>query len=56
MGVTEKGCTDMEEANVRDLVHTVRLVIARAYEVAALLLRIDEYFYVKELAMVHKQE
>ncbi len=56
MGVAEGGCRDMDEADVRELVYTAKTVVARAFEVASLLLRIDEYFYVKELAMVHKQE
>jgi archaeal chaperonin len=56
MGVAEGGCMDMDARGVRELAYTAKTVIARAYEVTALLLRIDDYFYVKELPLVHKQE
>jgi chaperonin GroEL (HSP60 family) len=56
MGVSYGGCADMDELDVRENIYTAKTVIARAYEVAALLLRIDEYFYVKELPLVHKKE
>jgi len=56
MGVSEGGCADMDALDVRENIYTARTVIARAYEVTALLLRIDEYFYVKELPFVHKKE
>ena len=56
MGVVEGGCGDADALDVRELAYTGKTVIARAYEVTALLLRVDEYFYVKELPLVHKQE
>jgi len=56
MGIAEGGCADMDELDVRELIYTARTVVARVYDIVALLLRVDEYFYVKELPMVHKQE
>jgi chaperonin GroEL (HSP60 family) len=56
IGVAEGGCKDMDELDVRELAYTAKTVVARSYEVTALLLRIDEYFYVKELPFVHKTE
>lgn len=56
MGVASGGCADMDALDVRENIYTAKTVIARAYDVAALLLRIDEYFYVKELPFVHKKE
>lgn len=55
MGIAKGGCVDMDEAGVRELASTSRAAIRRAYDVTSLLLRVDEYFYVKEIAMVHKQ-
>ncbi len=56
MGIGPGGCTDMSKENgVRDLVLNNKVLLSRAYEVSRLLLRIDEYFYVKELALVHKK-
>ncbi len=56
MGIGYGGCVDMEgKDGVRDLVLNNKILLSRAYEVAKLLLRVDEYIYVKELAMVHKQ-
>ena len=56
MGVGPRGCTDMSSAEgVRDLVLNNKLLLSRAYEVSRLLLRIDEYFYVKELPLFHKK-
>jgi chaperonin GroEL (HSP60 family) len=56
MGVSYGGCADMDELDVRENIYTAKTVLARAYEVTSLLLRVDEYFYVKELPFVHKQE
>jgi len=56
MGVSEAGCADMDELDVRENIYTAKTVLARSYEVTSLLLRVDEYFYVKELPFVHKQE
>ncbi len=56
MGITYGGCADMDQLGVRELMYTAKTVIARSYEVVNLLLRIDQYFYIKELALVHKQE
>jgi archaeal chaperonin len=56
MGVGPKGCADMSgKDGVRDLVLNNKLLLSRAYEISRLLLRIDEYFFVKELPLVHKQ-
>jgi len=55
MGIGQGGCVDMDEAGVRELASTSRAAIRRAYDVTSLLLRVDEYFYVREIAMVHKQ-
>jgi T-complex protein 1 subunit eta len=55
MGVAEGGCVDMDKLGVRELASTPRAAIRRASDVTTLLLRVDEYFYVRELAMVHKQ-
>jgi chaperonin GroEL (HSP60 family) len=56
MGIGPEGCADMEGENgVRDLVANNKILLSRAYEVSRLLLRIDEYFYVKELPLVHKK-
>jgi chaperonin GroEL (HSP60 family) len=55
MGIAAGGCTDMDKLGIRELASTPRAAIRRAYDVTSLLLRVDEYFYVRELAMVHKQ-
>jgi chaperonin GroEL (HSP60 family) len=56
MGIGPQGVTDMDgEVGVRDLVLTHKMLLARAYEVARLLLRIDEYIYAKELPLFHKK-
>jgi chaperonin GroEL (HSP60 family) len=55
MGIAKDGCVDIDALDVRELAYTAKTVVARAYEVTNLLLRIDEYFYVKELPLVHKQ-
>lgn len=55
MGIAQGGCVDMDALGIRELASTPKAAIRRAYEVTALLLRIDEYFYVREVAMVHKQ-
>jgi archaeal chaperonin len=55
MGVAESGCVDMDKLGIRELASTPRAAIRRANDVTTLLLRVDEYFYVRELAMVHKQ-
>jgi chaperonin GroEL (HSP60 family) len=54
IGVTAHGCAHTEEVGVEDLASISRSTIQRAYEVASLLLRVDDYFYVKELPLVHK--
>ncbi len=55
MGIAQAGCVDMDKAGIRELASTPRAAIRRAYDVTSLLLRVDEYFYVREIAMVHKQ-
>lgn len=55
MGIAHGGCVDMDALGVRDLLYTEKSVIRRVYDVASLLLRVDQYFYVKELPLVHKQ-
>ncbi len=55
MGIAAGGCTDMDKLGVRELASTSRAAIRRAYDVTSLLLRVDEYFYVRELPLVHKQ-
>lgn len=55
MGVTEQGCTDMLEQNIIELANVNKSTIQRALEVVSLLLRIDDYFYVKEFPVFHKQ-
>jgi chaperonin GroEL (HSP60 family) len=55
VGVARSGCLAMEEADVEELASCVKTTVQRANEVAALLLRIDDYFYVKELPLVHKK-
>jgi chaperonin GroEL (HSP60 family) len=55
MGIAQGGCVDMDVLGIRELASTSRAAIRRAYDVTTLLLRVDEYFYVREVAMVHKQ-
>jgi chaperonin GroEL (HSP60 family) len=55
MGIAEGGCTDMDKLGIRELASTARAALRRAYDVTTLLVRVDEYFYVREVAMVHKQ-
>lgn len=55
MGIAQGGCVDMDKLGVRELASTARAAIRRAYDVTTLLVRVDEYFYVREVAMVHKQ-
>jgi chaperonin GroEL (HSP60 family) len=55
MGVTEQGCADMLEQNIIELANVNKSTIQRALEVVSLLLRIDDYFYVKEFPVFHKQ-
>ncbi len=55
MGIAQGGCVDMDGLGIRELASTPRAAIRRAYDVTTLLLRVDEYFYVREVAMVHKQ-
>lgn len=54
MGVGEQGCTDMRKANIVELVAINKATIRRTFEVASLLLKIDDYFYVKDLPSFHK--
>lgn len=55
MGIGETGCADMLESNVIELASINKATIWRTFEVASLLLKIDDYFHVKELPLVHKQ-
>jgi len=55
MGVVEQGCADMFEMNIVELASVNMSTIERAFEVVSLLLRIDDYFYVRELPVFHKQ-
>jgi len=55
MGVGEGGCTDVYKENVVELASIFKTTLWRTLEVASLLLKIDDYFYVKDLPMVHKQ-
>jgi len=55
MGVGEDGCTDMYKENVVELASIFKTTLWRTLEVASLLLKIDDYFYVKDLPIVHKQ-
>jgi len=54
-GVGEAGCSDMYGANVVELASIFKTTLWRTLEVASLLLKIDDYFYVKDLPMIHKQ-
>jgi chaperonin GroEL (HSP60 family) len=61
IGLGPTGCVDMskttgeEGGGVRDLVLTNKYVLARVNEISKLLLRIDDYFYAKELPLYHKK-
>jgi chaperonin GroEL (HSP60 family) len=55
MGVGDHGCTDLLDAKLLELVSVNKATLRRAYEVAALLLRIDGCVYVKDLPFFHKQ-
>jgi len=55
VGVGELGCADMYKENVVELASIFKTTLWRTLEVASLLLKIDDYFYVKDLPMVHKQ-
>ena len=55
MGVGEGGCTDVYKENVVELASIFKTTLWRTLEVASLLLKIDDYFYVKDLPIVHKQ-
>ncbi|HZY94397.1 MAG TPA: TCP-1/cpn60 chaperonin family protein [Candidatus Bathyarchaeia archaeon] len=55
IGVGEQGCADMFDMNIVELASVNKSTIERAFEVVSLLLRIDDYFYVKELPVFHKQ-
>lgn len=55
IGVGESGCADMYGANVVELASVVKTTLWRTLEVASLLLKIDDYFYVKDIPMFHKQ-
>ena len=54
-GVGEQGCVNMYEAKIVELAAIVKTTIWRTFEVASLLLKVDDYFYVKDLPMIHKQ-
>ncbi len=55
LGVTKEGCKDLSGSGILELALIHKLIISRALELASLMLRIDDYIYVKELAMVHKK-
>ncbi|HEX9612614.1 MAG TPA: TCP-1/cpn60 chaperonin family protein [Candidatus Bathyarchaeia archaeon] len=55
MGVGESGCADMYRANVVELASVFKTTLWRTLEVTSLLLKIDDYFYVKDLPVIHKQ-
>jgi len=55
MGVGEQGCMDMLKANIVELAAINKATIWRTFEVASLLLKIDDYFYVKDLPVFHKK-
>jgi chaperonin GroEL (HSP60 family) len=54
-GLTKHGCRDLTDSRIVELALINKLIISRALEVVSLMLRIDDYIYVKELAMVHKK-
>ena len=55
IGVSEGGCTDMKSGDVVELASTHKAFLRRAYEVASLMLRIDDFITIKEFPKVHKQ-
>jgi archaeal chaperonin len=55
MGVGEEGSTDMGKADIVELASVNQATIWRTFEVASLLLKIDDCFYVKDLPVFHKQ-
>jgi chaperonin GroEL (HSP60 family) len=55
IGVGEGGCADMYKSNVVELASIFKTTVWRTLEVTSLLLKIDDYFYVKNLPIVHKQ-
>ncbi len=55
MGVGDQGCTDLLDAKLVELASVNKATLRRAYEVTALLLRIDGCVYVKDLPFFHKQ-
>jgi archaeal chaperonin len=55
MGVGETGCSDMYKENVVELASIFKTTLWRTLEVTSLLLKIDDYFYVKDIPMVHRQ-
>jgi archaeal chaperonin len=55
MGVGDQGCTDVRTTSVVELASIVKTTLWRALEVASLLLKVDDYFYVKNRALFHKQ-
>jgi chaperonin GroEL (HSP60 family) len=54
-GVSENGCSDMVQLKVYDLAESKSLIIRRAYDVAKLILRVDDFMIAKEIPKVHKQ-
>ena len=54
MGVIRSGCTDVEEVGLFELASVIESLIQRAYEVASLVLRIDDFIYAKAIPIVHK--
>lgn len=55
MGVGDQGCADHLESKLVELASVNKATLRRAYEVTALLLRIDGCIYVKDLPVFHKQ-
>lgn len=54
-GICEQGCDDMTRAEVEDSVRVKSSVIQRAYDVAVLMLRIDDLISAKAIPKFHKQ-
>ncbi|MCL4436502.1 MAG: TCP-1/cpn60 chaperonin family protein [Thaumarchaeota archaeon] len=54
-GISEHGCDDMARAAVEDSVRVKSSVIQRAYDVAVLMLRIDDLISAKAIPKFHKQ-
>jgi len=55
VGVSEQGCADMADLSVVELASIAKTTIWRTLEVACLLLKIDDYFFVKDRPIFHKQ-